>query len=71
LTDLPAEILMDVDEMVDAALAGFDLGERITIPSLPDTDDWQRLVKAREALQPNLSRNHSAARYKIPLSAVV
>lgn len=67
LKDLPSEIVMDVDEMVDAALAGFDQGERITLPSLPDAADWQRLVKARDDLQPNLSRKHSAPRYKIPL----
>jgi short-subunit dehydrogenase len=65
LKDLPQEIVMDVDEMVDAALAGFDQGERITVPSLPDAGDWQRLIKAREDLQPNLSRNHSAPRYRI------
>jgi uncharacterized protein len=66
LKDLPPEIVMNVEEMVDAALAGFDQGETITIPSLPDVHDWQRLRKAREDLQPNLSHKHSAARYKIP-----
>ena len=71
LKDLPAEIVMDVDEMVDAALAGFDQGERITLPALPDEADWQHLIKAREALQPNLSRKHSAPRYKIPLAPAV
>ena len=62
---------MDVDEMVDAALAGFDQGERITVPSLPDPVDWQRLIQARDNLQPNLSRKHSAQRYKIGLAAAV
>jgi short-subunit dehydrogenase len=71
LEDLPAEIVMDVDEMVDAALAGFDLGERITPPALPDMGDWQRLAKARADLQPNLSRKHAAPRYKIPLPMAV
>ncbi len=64
LDQLPAEIIMEVDEMVDAALAGFDQGERVTIPSLPDAADWQRLEDARTALRPNLSHNHAAARYK-------
>jgi hypothetical protein len=41
------------------------------LPSLPDDGDWQRLIKAREALQPNLSRQHSAPRYKIPLAPAV
>jgi short-subunit dehydrogenase len=71
LKDLPAEILMDVDEMVDAALAGFDQGERITLPSLPDAGDWQRLTKARDSLQPNLSHKHAAPRYRVPLTAAV
>ena len=31
--------VMDVDEMVDAALAGFDQGEIVTVPSLPDAGE--------------------------------
>jgi short-subunit dehydrogenase len=71
LKDLPSEIIMEVDEMVDAALAGFDQGERVTVPSLPDAADWQRLAQARADLQPNLSRKHSAPRYKTPLAVAV
>ncbi len=41
--------------MVDAALAGFDAGEVITIPSLPDAADWQAFENARDKLGPNLS----------------
>jgi uncharacterized protein len=69
LKDLPPEIVMDVNEMVDAALAGYDAGERITIPSLPDVGDWQQFVKARDHLQPNLSHKHSAPRYKTSKAA--
>lgn len=61
---LPPEMIMEVDEMVDAALAGFDQGELITIPSLPEAADWQTFVAARGALGPNLSRNQAAPRYK-------
>ncbi|MWV18299.1 SDR family NAD(P)-dependent oxidoreductase [Pseudomonas sp. L-22-4S-12] len=61
---LPAEMIMEVGEMVDAALAGFDQGELVTIPSLPDAADWQAFVGARAKLGPNLSRNKAAARYK-------
>lgn len=71
LKNLPPEIVMEVDEMVDAALAGFDQGERVTVPSLPDVGDWQRLTKARDDLRPNLSRRQPAPRYKIPFSAAV
>ena len=66
-TDINAidpNILMDVDDMVDAALAGFDQGELITIPSLPDAGDWDAALAAKAKLYPNLSRNQPAARFK-------
>ncbi|WNF48530.1 SDR family oxidoreductase [Pseudomonas sp. SG20056] len=61
---LPASMIMEVGEMVDAALAGFDQGELITIPSLPDAADWQAFTDARGKLAPNLSYSSAAARYK-------
>jgi short-subunit dehydrogenase len=66
---LPAEMLMDVEALVDAALAGLDQGERVTIPSLPDPAQWDRYVQARLALAPNLSRDTPAARYRVTASA--
>ncbi len=63
LAQIPAEMVMSVDDMVDAALAGLDLGERITIPSLPDTADLERFLAARGALRPNLSLRKPAPRY--------
>jgi short-subunit dehydrogenase len=62
--DLPPEMLMEVDEMVDAALAGLDLGELVTIVSLPDIADYNAYEASRQHLGPNLSRNHAADRYK-------
>lgn len=59
----PAEMVMGVDDMVDAALAGFDQGETVTLPSLPEMADWNAFTAARLALQPNLSRNTAAPRY--------
>jgi short-subunit dehydrogenase len=61
---LPSEIVMRADEMVDAALAGFDQGELITIPSLPEAADWQAYEAARQKLMPNLSRRVPAERYR-------
>ncbi len=61
--NLPTKIVMNPDVLVDAALAGFDLGEVITIPSLPNIEDWQALESARKALAPNLSRTTPANRY--------
>jgi uncharacterized protein len=63
--NLPAEIVMTADEMVDASLAGLDQGELITIPALPNVGDWENFEAARKALGPNLSHQRSAARYGI------
>lgn len=60
---LPSEIVMTPEDLVDAALAAFDQNELITIPSLPDANDWENLQKARIALAPNLSHQKPAQRY--------
>jgi len=61
---LPSEIVMPAEEMVDAALVGLDLGELVTIPSLPDVGDWEAYEAARQKLMPNLSLKVPAARYR-------
>src|SRR6202012_4655666 len=61
--DLPSEIVMTAEDMVDASLAGLDQHELITIPALPDVADWDKYEAARKALGPNLSRREPAARY--------
>lgn len=61
---LPKEIVMSAEAMVDAALAGLELGEGVTIPALPEAADWERYDAARRALHPNLSRAEPAARYR-------
>jgi uncharacterized protein len=68
--DLPSEVVMSAPEMVDAALAGLDLGEPITIPSLPESADWQAYENARQALASKLSLAHAADRYRTAAPAV-
>ncbi|WP_236846838.1 MULTISPECIES: SDR family oxidoreductase [unclassified Bosea (in: a-proteobacteria)] len=63
LAQIPSEMVMEVGDMVDAALAGLDLGEAVTIPSLPDLKDWTAFLAGREALGPQLSLRKPAARY--------
>jgi short-subunit dehydrogenase len=63
--NLPSEIVMTAEDMVDASLAGLDQSELITIPSLPDIADWEKYEAARKALGPNLSLRKPAARYGI------
>ncbi|MCC8361645.1 SDR family oxidoreductase [Lysobacter sp. A6] len=65
LSTLPQEIVMSADDMVDAALAGLEQGELVTIPSLPDISDWNAFERARKALGPSLSRSVPALRYAI------
>jgi len=64
LNAFPPEMVMDVNEMVDAALSGFDQKELVTIPSLANAADWDAFINARMALGPNLSLQHAAPRYK-------
>ncbi|MCU0071557.1 SDR family oxidoreductase [Pseudomonas koreensis] len=61
---IPAEMVMEAGEMVDAALSGLDQGELVTIPSLPDAGEWQAFVAARLVMAPNLSHSSAASRYK-------
>lgn len=65
LATVPDEILMDVHDLVDAALAGLDRGELVTIPSLPDAADWAAVDAARLKLAPNLSARRPAERYGV------
>ncbi|MEA2780044.1 MAG: uncharacterized protein QOK29_1588 [Rhodospirillaceae bacterium] len=59
---LPA--VMEVDELVDAALVGFDRRETVTIPPLPEAAQWNAFDAARQAMLPNLAQVHAAARYR-------
>lgn len=60
----PDEWIMSADDAVDAALAGLDAGEPVTIPSLPQISDWESFEKARQTLVPNLSQRVPADRYR-------
>lgn len=62
---LPSEIVMSTEDMVDASLVGFDQGELVTIPALEDAGLQKAYEDARQALMPNLSRSKAAPRYQI------
>ena len=55
--------VMEVSELVDAALVGFDRREAVTLPSLPDAGQWSAFEAARKAMLPNFPNEHAAARY--------
>ena len=56
---------MAVEDVVEAALAGLDHGEVVTIPSLPDKAEWDRYDAARRAMSGRLSRVVAVRRYDI------
>lgn len=56
--------MMSVDELVDAALVGFDRRETITIPPLPDAGQWDNYQAARMAMLPGFGNAKAAERYR-------
>jgi short-subunit dehydrogenase len=65
IDNLDPNMVMEVGDLVDAALAGFDQGELITIPSLADRSLYDTFEAARGELRPHLSRNTPASRYGV------
>ena len=63
---LPTAIVMSAEDMVDAALAGLDQGETVTLPALQDKADWDRFETARRAMFGKLSSAVPACRYQAP-----
>jgi short-subunit dehydrogenase len=57
--------LMEVGDLVDAALAGFDRKEPVTLPSLPDDGQWHAFEGARLAMRPNFANSRPASRYLV------
>ncbi len=53
---LPRDILMPADVLVDAALAGLDRRELVTVPSLHRVEAWEAYEQARQCLAWLLNR---------------
>jgi short-subunit dehydrogenase len=64
IKDVPADWLMEVDDLVDAALLGFDRREAVTIPPLADEGQWTAMEELRQSMMPHLSRKDVAERYR-------
>ena len=56
--------VMGVDDLVDAALVGFDRREPVTIPPLQDAARWDALQAARQGLLSEIRQSVVAERYK-------
>ena len=55
--------VMEVDELVDAALVGFDRREPVTIPPLPTPRNGRHSRARGLAMLPNFRQSHAAARH--------
>jgi short-subunit dehydrogenase len=60
---LPPEMVMDVNDLVDAALVGLDRKEFVTIPPLHDEGRFQAMTESRLSMAPHLSTSEPAPRY--------
>lgn len=56
--------VMDVGELVDAALVGFDRRETVTIPPLHVAARWDTLEASRQGLLSNIRQAQAAERYR-------
>lgn len=56
--------VMEVGDLVDAALVGYDRRETVTIPPLPDAQQWADFDAARLAMAANFTQSQPAGRYR-------
>lgn len=56
--------VMDVGELVDAALVGFDRRESVTIPPLHVAERWNTLDASRQGLLSDIRQAQAAERYR-------
>ncbi|WP_372438154.1 SDR family NAD(P)-dependent oxidoreductase [Pseudomonas chlororaphis subsp. aureofaciens] len=58
--------IMEVGDLVDAALVGFDRREPVTIPPLHEAERWDDLQTARQGLLQQIRQSAVAQRYQPP-----
>ena len=63
LENVPTQIVMKRDELVQAALVGLDNREEWVLPSLADVAVWDAFQKARGNLVEGMASSNVAARY--------
>lgn len=60
-----ADITMSAEDCVDAALAGLDAGELVTIPGLHEGELWTKWEQDRRDISPKFRNKNPAPRYKV------
>ena len=69
LAQLDQATIMRAEDCVDAALAGLDQGELVTLPSVEEQELWERFDAARLALFAGAMRGKPASRYGVKAGA--
>lgn len=62
---VPREVIMNPEDLVEAALVGLDRGEIVTAPTIQDEAVWQAYEAARGALGPHVAAGKPAPRYRV------
>ncbi|MFY0732321.1 SDR family NAD(P)-dependent oxidoreductase [Pseudomonas sp. NFX15] len=57
--------VMEVGDLVDAAMVGYDRRELVTIPPLQAAECWNALDEARRLVMANIHQERPAERYKV------
>jgi uncharacterized protein len=60
-----SETTMRAEDLVDAALVGFDAGELVTIPALHETEAWTRWEQERRVMALKFRNARPAPRYHV------
>jgi uncharacterized protein len=63
ISDFDPKVFMTAEQLVDAALAGMDRGEEVTLPSVHDESLWSAFEAARHALFADTQHGEPAPRY--------
>jgi uncharacterized protein len=61
---IPRSMIMDPEDLVTAALVGFDRGEVLTLPTVADEGAWAAYETARLGLRASLAAGQPAPRYR-------
>ncbi len=61
---VPRSMIMSPEDLVTAALVGFDRGEILTLPTVADEESWKAYEGARQGLWGSLAAGQPAPRYR-------
>jgi short-subunit dehydrogenase len=63
---IPRSMIMNPEDLVEAALVGLDRGEVLTLPTVADESVWAAYEAGRQGLRTSLAAGQPAPRYQLP-----